>query len=86
MGSKFRDIQQMTAHRRLGDVLRTSWVRPETTSQGCPLDVRLGRLLVVISRYPEDLRSRRQFGTSPGWSNRIFRGRPWEVGGGRPED
>ena len=28
----------------------------------------------------------RQIGTSPGWSNRIFRGRPGDVGGGCPQD
>ena len=28
----------------------------------------------------------RQIGTSLGWSNRIFSGRPGEAGGGRPRD
>ena len=28
----------------------------------------------------------RQIGTSPGWSNRIFRGCPGDVGGGRPRN
>ena len=43
----------------LGDVLRTTWGRPESTSQGRPLDVRLGRPLEVISRRPQDVSSRR---------------------------
>ena len=34
----------------LGDILRTSWGRAESTSQVHPLDVRLGHLLDVISR------------------------------------
>ena len=38
----------------LGNVLRTSWERPESTSQGRPLNVRLGRPRDVISRRPPD--------------------------------
>ena len=38
----------------LGDVLRTSWGRPESASQGRPLNVRLGRPLDVISERPRD--------------------------------
>ena len=41
---------------------------------GRPQDVRLGR--------PQDV----SWGTSSGWSNRIFRGRPGDVGGTRPRD
>ena len=43
----------------LGDVLRTSWGRPESTSQRRPLNVRLGRPLDVISGRPQDVRSGR---------------------------
>ena len=40
----------------LEDVLRTSWGRPESTSQGRSLNVRLGRILNVISVLPQDVR------------------------------
>ena len=57
-----RDIEQMTHivpktcfESPLGDVLKTSWVCPEPTSQGRSLDVRLGCPLNVISGRPEDL-------------------------------
>ena len=33
--------------------------RPKSTSQGCPLDVRLVRPLHVISRRPQDVRTER---------------------------
>ena len=62
----------------LGDVLKRSWRRPESTSQVRSLNVRLGRLHDVRLRHP-DL-------TSRGLSNRIFRGPPGDVGGGRPRD
>ena len=55
----------------LGDVLRTSWGRPEIrTSPGRH-----------FRTSPE-----RQIGMSTGWSNRIFRGRPGDVGRERPRD
>ena len=54
----------------LGDVLRTSWGRLESISQGRPLNVRLGRPLDVISGRPLDVRS----------------GRPQDVRSGRPRD
>ena len=44
---------------RLRDVVRTSWGRLESISQGHPLDVRLELPLDVISRRPQDVRSRR---------------------------
>ena len=47
----------------LGDVLRMSWGRPESTSQRRPVDVKLGLPLDVISELPQDVRS----------------GRPWAV-------
>ena len=85
---KFRDIQQITNivpktcfEGPLGDVLRTSWGRPESTSQGRPVDVRFGRPLDIISGRPQDVRLGRQIGTSPGCSNRIFRGRPGTLEG-----
>ena len=43
----------------LGDVLRTSWGHLESTSQGCPWNVRLGRPLDVISERPQNVRLRR---------------------------
>ena len=46
----------------LGDVLRTSWERPESVSQGRPLKVRLRRPLDIISGRPQDVRG----------------GRPWD--------
>ena len=54
----------------LGDVLRKSWGRPESTSQERPLDVRLGRPLGVISKRPQDVRSGRPEDDSSG--------RPWD--------
>ena len=36
----------------LGEVLRTSWRYPKSTSQGRPLNVRLGRPLDFISGPP----------------------------------
>ena len=54
----------------LGDVLRTSWGRPESTSKGRPLNVRLGRTLDVISGRPRD-----------GQIESLG-----DVGGGRPRD
>ena len=41
----------------LGDFLRTSWGRSESTSQGRLLNVRLKRPLDVISGRPQDVRS-----------------------------
>ena len=38
----------------LGDVLRTSWGRPESTCQGRPLNVRLGSPQDVRWRSPRD--------------------------------
>ena len=43
----------------LGDVLRTSWGRPESTFQGRPLNIRLGRSQDVRSGRPQDVRSGR---------------------------
>ena len=63
-----------SSRRRRENVLRTS--------SGLPLNVRLGRLLDVISERPQGL----QIGTSSRWSNRISRGRPGDIGGGRPGD
>ena len=40
----------------LGDVMRTSWDRPESTSQGRPLNVRLRCPLDIISGRPQDVR------------------------------
>ena len=55
---------------RLRDVLRTSWGRPETISQGRPLGGRLGHPQDVISRYPQD----------------VGLGRPQDVRSRRPRD
>ena len=56
----------------LGDLLRMSWGRLESTSQGRPLNVRSGLHLDVISRRPQDVRSPRQ-------SFNVERGRPWDI-------
>ena len=40
----------------LGDVLRASWGRPESTYKGHSLNVRLRRPLDVISRLPQGIR------------------------------
>ena len=40
----------------------------------------------VISRRQIGTSPGHQFATSPGWSNRIFRGRPGDVGRGRSQD
>ena len=40
----------------LGDILRKSWGRPESSSQGVPLSVRLRRPLDVISGRPQVVR------------------------------
>ena len=66
----------------LGEVLRTSWGRPESASQGRPLNVGLGPLLKVISGRHIGTSPGRQIGTSSGRSNRIFRGRPGYIRGG----
>ena len=50
----------------LGDLGRTSLARPALTHQRLPLNARSGR--------SQDVRS--------GWSNKIFRGRPGDVGRG----
>ena len=62
------------------------------------MNVRLGHPLEVIPRRPQDVRLGRprdvrlerrlgrQIGTSPGQSNKIFRGCPNDVRGGRPRD
>ena len=55
----------------LGDVLRTSYGRLESTSQGHPLKVRIGRPLDVISEYLRDIRSGRP------WDGQI--GSLWDV-------
>ena len=54
----------------LGDVLRTSWGRPESTSQVRPLNVRLRRPQDVISGRPQVVRL----------------GRPQDVTSGLPRD
>ena len=40
----------------LGEVLKTSWQRPESASQGRSLNVRLGCPLDIISKRPQDVR------------------------------
>ena len=40
----------------LGDVLKTSWGRPKSTSQERPLNVRLRRPLDFIPGRPQDVR------------------------------
>ena len=60
------------------------WGRSESTSHEGPLNVRLAHSLDVVSGRPQDVRLDvlgRQVWTSPGRSNRIFRGRPGDVGG-----
>ena len=79
--NKFSDIQ--------GDILRTSWGRPESTSQRRPLNVKLGRPMTLFQTFrgrqvgtsPE-----RQIGRSLGWSNRISRELLGDVGGRRARD
>ena len=58
----------------VGDILRTSWRRPESTSQGTSLE---GQIRTSSGRH---------FRTSPGLSNRIFRRRPRDAAGVRPRD
>ena len=60
----------------LGGVLIMSWGRPESTSQGRSLNVRLGCPLEVISGSLQYIR----------WSNRIFRGCLGDAGEGCPRD
>ena len=43
----------------LRNVLRTSWGHLESTSQGCPWNVRLGHPLDIISGRPQNVRLRR---------------------------
>ena len=50
-------------------------IRPQEVDSGRSWNVKLGRPWDVKSRW-----------TSPGWSNRMFRGRSGVVGGGRPQD
>ena len=57
MKEKFKKILDIQGP--LGDVLRTSWGRPESTSQERPLNVRLRRPMDVISGRPQDVRLRR---------------------------
>ena len=57
-----------------GDVLRTSWGRPESNYQGRPLNVGLGRLLNVISGRPYDVRLGRS------WDVRSERLRDGQIG------
>ena len=71
----------MTPHRPktsfegpLGEVLRTSWGRPESASQGRPLNVTLG--VHWTSFQGLSITSDRG---ALGWSNGIFRVRPVEV-------
>ena len=54
---KCRDIQQMTPCRSKEVFSRMSGGRPESTPRGCPLVVRLVRLLDVISRRSQDVRT-----------------------------
>ena len=60
------------------NVLGTSRINLHGTSLGRHFETSPGR---QIGTSPG-----RQFGTSLGWSNRIFRRRPGDVGGGRPGD
>ena len=67
---------------------------PKAPSQGCTLDVRLGRQIKAspgrhFKMSPErqiTTSPRCQFGTSPKWSNRIFTGRRRDTSSGRPRD
>ena len=77
------DVLWWFSRARSENVLKTSWGRSESTSQGRTLDVRLGCSLDVISGRPQYVRSRRQKGVPSAWASRIFRGRPGE---GRPGD
>ena len=58
----------------LGDILRTSFGCPESTSQGRPMNVRLGRLLDVISVRRQDVTLERP------WENRSGRLRDGQIG------
>ena len=86
---KIRDIQQMTTHclkdvfwrsskRRPGNVLATSRINLPGTFLGHQTRTSSVR---HFRTFPG-----RQIETSPGWSNRIFRGHPRDVGGGRPRN
>ena len=74
----------------LEDVLTTSWERPESTSQGYPLNVRFRLPLDVISGRPQDFRLRRPRDVRSGRPRDgqigFFKGRPWGVGRARPGD
>ena len=65
----------------LDEVLRTSWRRPESTSKGSPLGVRLGRPFKTFPGLKFRMSLGCKFGTSPRCSNRILKGRPGKVGG-----
>ena len=72
------NIQVEYSEDPLGNVLRTSWGRPESTSQERPLNVRLGRPLNVISGYPQDVKLGRS------WDGQI--GSLGDVRSGCPRD
>ena len=71
--SSKRKVKRYFEHPSLS-TLRTSWGRPESTSQGCPLNVTLRRPLDVISGRPQDVRLRRL------WDVRSRRPRDGQIG------
>ena len=75
------DIKFVYSEDALGHVVKTSCRRVESTSQGRPLNLRLG----CPGRHFRTSLGR-QIRTSPGWSNWIFMGRPGDVGGGHSRD
>ena len=80
--NKFWDIQILVLLRssrgRPINVLGTSRVKHPGTF--------LERQIRTSPRRLIETSQRCQIRTSPGWSNRIFRGGPGDVGGGRPRD
>ena len=70
----------------LGDVLGTSRINLPGTSLERRIRTSPERHFRTSLGRQIGMSSGRQIGTSPGLSNRIFRGCPGDVGGGRPGD
>ena len=86
---KFRDIQQMTQQRPKNVFWRSSRGRPENvlgTSRISLAGTSPGYQIRTSSGHHFRTSLGRHFETSPGLSNRIFRGSPGGVEGGRSRD
>ena len=67
--------------------LETCNRRPDLkTSSESPQSMSMGRYFRTSLRHQIRTSSGQQIGTSPLWSNRMFRGRCGDVGQGRPRD